>query len=61
MSGTDGAVLAEGYARTDAGGLATFEQALPTGVAVRSGVSLCVTGTVGSTLGAVTGYFTKDK
>jgi hypothetical protein len=60
-AGTDGSVLVEGYSRTDADGFATFVQPLPTGIAVKSGVRLCVIGTTGSTLGAVTGFFAKDR
>ena len=60
-SPTELSVLAEGYARTDANGLATYQQSFPTGVAVRSGVTLCIAGTTGSTLGSVTGFFAKDK
>jgi hypothetical protein len=60
-AGTDGTVFVEGYARTDDNGFATFVQTLPTGIAVKSGVRLCALGTTGSTLGAVTGFFAKDK
>ena len=61
VNGSDGAVLAEGLATSNANGLATVERVLPTGIAVKSGLALCVLGSQGSSLGSVTGYFTKDK
>jgi hypothetical protein len=59
--GPESAVLTEGVTTTNADGLANIDRILPSGIAVRSGLTLCVTGTQGNTLGSVTGYFAKDK
>ena len=61
IEGESGSILAEGVAATNASGLAIVDRVLPTGIAVKSGKALCVLGSQGSSLGSVTGYFTKDK
>ena len=60
-NGADGAILTEGLTTTSVNGTGIVDRVLPTGIAVRSGLALCVLGSQGSSLGSVTGYFTKDK
>jgi hypothetical protein len=54
-------LLAESSTKTDATGEADVRIELPTGVAVRSGDEVCVTGSSGSFLGTLNGFFAKDR
>ena len=54
-------LLAETSTKTDATGDADVRIELPTGVAVRSGDEVCVTGSSGSFLGTLNGFFAKDR